>query len=178
MTTYRSLISIPRDVTLLKHQGSLCIQGPLGSLSINLHDIDPFAWSSLSLDSHQGTLHIESLTKSYHGLVHSIFRNAFHGVTQGFLVYLKLLGIGYRVSIDQDTLVFKLGYAHDILYKIPQGVKIFVSDPTLFCVFGIDKNQVTQIARTLRDLRKPSVYKGKGIRFLHEYIPLKSGKRK
>lgn len=178
MTTYRSLISIPHDVTLSKQQGFLSIHGPLGSLCLNLHDMDPFAWNSLCIDSYGGTVGIESLKKSSHGLIHSMIMNAFHGVTHGFLVYLKLVGIGYRISLDQETLVFKLGYAHDILYKIPQGVKIFVNDPTLFCVFGIDKNQVTQIARTLRDLRKPSVYKGKGMRFVDEYIPLKSGKRK
>ena len=69
-------------------------------------------------------------------------------------------------------------YSHDIIYNIPESIKIFLLEPTLLCLFGIDKNQLTQIASKLRSFRKPSVYKGKGIRRLDEKIIMKTGKRK
>ena len=104
--------------------------------------------------------------------------NKIQGVSRGFLLYLKIIGIGYRVLLQNNKLIFKLGYSHDIIYKLPSSIKVFLMDPTLFCLFGIDKNQITQIAAKLRGLRKPSVYKGKGIRLLNETIALKIGKRK
>ena len=100
------------------------------------------------------------------------------GISRGFLIYLKIVGIGYRAHLEQNTLFLKLGYSHDIIYNIPSSIKIFLLDPTLLCLFGIDKNQLTQIASNLRKLRKPSVYKGKGIRLLNEKINIKTGKRK
>ena len=98
--------------------------------------------------------------------------------SHNFLIYLKIVGIGYRAHLEKNSLFFKLGYSHDIIYNIPESVKIFLVDPTLLCIFGIDKNQVSQIASKLRNLRKPSVYKGKGIRFIDEKIKIKAGKRK
>ena len=72
----------------------------------------------------------------------------------------------------------KLGYSHDIIYKIPSSIKLFLLDPTLICFFSVDKNQVTQIAAKIRNLRRPSAYKGKGIRLINEKILLKQGKKK
>lgn len=100
------------------------------------------------------------------------------GVTRGFLIYLKIIGIGYRASLQNDTLLLKLGYSHDVTYKIPSSIKLFLIEPTVICVFGVDKNQVTQIASKIRSLRKPSAYKGKGIRLINEKVLLKQGKKK
>ena len=69
-------------------------------------------------------------------------------------------------------------FRSDIVYKIPSSIRVFLLDPTLLCLFGIDKNQITQIAAQIRNLRRPTVYKGKGIRLLNEKILLKAGKRK
>ena len=173
---YTLEINIPDNITIKKYDTTLVFSGPLGSTGVDLEKIDPTGISAIFLN--ETSLKIITPSKSYAGLFKKIFLNKIQGVTRGFLIYLKIVGIGYRAHLEKNSLFLKLGYSHDIIYNIPQSVKIFLVDPTLLCVFGIDKNQVSQIASKLRSLRKPSVYKGKGIRFLNEKIQLKTGKRK
>lgn len=123
-------------------------------------------------------LELLSPAKSFFGLLKKLLENKMRGVTRGFLIYLKIIGIGYRASLQNDTLLLKLGYSHDVTYKIPSSIKLFLIEPTVICVFGVDKNQVTQIASKIRSLRKPSAYKGKGIRLINEKVLLKQGKKK
>jgi len=171
-------LPLPENVSIKKHQNTLIFSGPLGSTGVNLKKIDPLGSSGIFINTDKNFLSIITQSKSYQGLLKKIFLNKIQGITRGFLIYLKIIGIGYRASLQKNTLSLKLGYSHDFVYNIPNSVKIFLLDPTLICLFGIDKNQVTQIASNLRSLRKPSAYKGKGIRLLHEKIHLKTGKRK
>jgi len=179
-TQYTLEIPFPENVRLEKKNDILLFQGPLGSTGIHFHKIDGLSQAAYSINQENGIYSLTCLTPSraHHGLLKKLFLNKVHGITQGFLLYLKITGIGYRASIQKNTVILKLGYSHDIIYNIPLSVRIFLLDPTTLCIFGLDKNQVTQIASKLRHLRKPSVYKGKGIRLLHEKIPLKTGKRK
>lgn len=73
----------------------------------------------------------------------SLLRKKIEGVTKGFLVYLRISGIGYRAAIDGQTITFKLGYSHDIAYDLPSSMRAFLPEPTLIGLYGIDKNQVT-----------------------------------
>ena len=175
---YITEIQIPENVFVSKQQDTLVFSGPLGSTAINLKKIDPFGSTGISLNQNATCISLITDSKSYQGLLKKIFLNKIQGVTRGFLLYLKIVGIGYRASLQNNTLLLKLGYSHDLMYNIPPSIKIFLIDSTLLCLFGIDKNQVTQIASNLRKLRKPSVYKGKGIRLLNEKIQIKTGKRK
>ena len=181
MTTqkqYHSEIKIPENIIIKRQNNLLFFSGPLGYTVLNLKKMDPDGSSALKINSNSTGLKLITTTKSSHGLLKSLIENKIQGISRGFLIYLKIVGIGYRAFLEKNTLFLKLGYSHDILYKIPSSIKIFLLDPTLICLFGIDKNQVTQIAAKLRDLRKVSVYKGKGIRLLDEEIFLKTGKRK
>ena len=173
---YTFEIIIPENISIKKQNTTLVFSGPLGTTGIDLKKIDPTGLSAIFLT--ETSLKILTPSKSYAGLFKKIFLNKIQGVTRGFLIYLKIVGIGYRAYLEKNSLFFKLGYSHDSIYNIPDSVKIFLVDPTLLCIFGVDKNQVSQIASKLRNLRKPSVYKGKGIRFLDEKIHLKTGKRK
>lgn len=175
---YQTIIKIPQGVTVKKNNNILIFSGPLGTTKLNLQKIDPIGIGSIFLDIQKNTLKIRTLSKSFFGLFKNLLQNKLQGVSRGFLVYLRIVGIGYRAHIENKTLFMKLGYSHDILYKIPESVRIFLLEPTLLCLFGIDKNQITQVAAKIRQLRKPSVYKGKGIRLLNEKIVLKAGKRK
>lgn len=175
---YTIEIKIPENINIQKQNNILFFSGPLGSTGINLEKIDPMGSSAIFIDQENSSLKILTSSKSYSGLIKKIILNKIQGVTRGFLLYLKIVGIGYRAHLDKDTLFFKLGYSHDIIYNIPESIKIFLLEPTLLCLFGIDKNQLTQIASKLRSFRKPSVYKGKGIRLLDEKIIMKTGKRK
>lgn len=175
---YQTMIKIPQGVTVKKNNNILLFSGPLGTTILNLQKIDPIGIGSIFLDIQNNNLQIRTLSKSFFGLFKSLLQNKLQGVSRGFLVYLRIVGIGYRAHIENKTLFMKLGYSHDILYKIPESVRIFLLEPTLLCLFGIDKNQITQVAAKIRQIRKPSVYKGKGIRLLNEKIVLKAGKRK
>jgi large subunit ribosomal protein L6 len=175
---YHHSFQIPTTVTIEKQGYLLKFSGPLGHTYLNLNKIDPQGLGGISFNPEKKKLELLSPSKSFFGLFKKLIENKIRGVTRGFLVYLKILGIGYRVSLNNDNLLFKLGYSHDHLYKIPQSIKLFLLDPTIICLFGVDKNQITQIAAKIRNLRQPSVYKGKGIRLINEKIVLKQGKKK
>ena len=175
---YEITIKIPENITLEKKENSLLFSGPLGNSSINFKKIDPMGLCGISLNLNNQELKFITHSKSFYGLFKTLIENKLQGVSRGFLIYLKIIGIGYRAHLENNTLYLKLGYSHDIIYKMPSSIKIFLLEPTLICLFGIDKNQITQVAAKIRDLRRPSVYKGKGIRLAQENIILKAGKRK
>nr|AST08892.1 ribosomal protein L6 [Micractinium conductrix] len=175
---YYHSFQLPEKVTIEKKQNLLKFSGPLGSTYLNLNKIDPEGLGGISLNPEKNKVELLSPSKAFFGLFKKLIENKIIGVSRGFLIYLKIVGIGYRASLQNESLLLKLGYSHDILYQIPLSIKIFLVDPTLICLFGIDKNQVTQIAAKIRKLRKPSAYKGKGIRLINEKILLKQGKKK
>ena len=175
---YHHSFQIPETVIIEKKDHLLKFSGPLGHTYLNLNKIDPNGLGGILFNFEKKQLELLSPSKSFFGLFKKIIENKIIGVTRGFLIYLKIIGIGYRASLNNNNLLLKLGYSHDILFEIPTSVKVFLLDPTVICLFGIDKNQITQIAAKIRDLRRPSAYKGKGIRLLNEKILLKQGKKK
>lgn len=108
----------------------------------------------------------------------AIFRQKIQGVSRGYFVYLKVVGVGYRVFFYENCLTFKIGFSHFYKMEIPNSIRVFLPEPTLLCFYGIDKNQVTQIAARIKNIKPPSVYKGKGIRLMNDFIRLKEGKKK
>ncbi len=113
--------------------------------------------------------------KANHGLMRSLVNNMVIGVSQGFSKKLEIIGVGYRVNLQGNGLKFNLGYSHDVNYQLPEGIQAQVEQNTI-TILGIDKQQVGQIASEIRQLRKPEPYKGKGIKYVDEYIIRKSGK--
>nr|NP_042259.1 ribosomal protein L6 [Prototheca wickerhamii]P46748.1 RecName: Full=Large ribosomal subunit protein uL6m; AltName: Full=60S ribosomal protein L6, mitochondrial [Prototheca wickerhamii]AAD12647.1 ribosomal protein L6 [Prototheca wickerhamii] len=165
------------------------ITGPLGSSSINLKKLDKNGIACINFDIQNKQVLIRSLYPKYNGLYKKLIENKFLGVSRGFCVYLEIVGVGYRAALlssslqnstkdTNDTIVLKLGHSHDIHYKVPNGVRVFLQSPSEICIFGVDLNQVTQVAHSIRNTRPPSVYKGKGIRYTNEKIVTKTGKRK
>ncbi len=112
------------------------------------------------------------------GLSRSLVDNMVSGVSEGFLVRLEIIGVGYRARIDGKTLTLDLGFSHRIEYPIPEGIEITCEKPTSIAVKGADRQQVGQIAAEIRSFRKPEPYKGKGIRYETEYVRRKEGKKK
>ena len=105
-------------------------------------------------------------------------RNMVQGVSEGFTVRLEINGVGYRAAVEGKILKLQLGYSHDILYPIPQGITIVCEKPTAVAVSGADRQRVGQIAAEIRSYRKPEPYKGKGIKYENEIIVRKEGKKK
>jgi ribosomal protein L6P/L9E len=131
-----------------------------------------------------GKMHHSKDTLCMLGSLVSLCRNAIEGVSFGFVIYLELLGVGYKASIltknrEKDQfLEVKVGQSHDILYPLPQSIKAFVIKPTLIGLYSIDKTELKQIAAEIRSIKPPEPYKGKGIRFKDEVFVTKIGKKK
>ena len=131
-------------------------------------------------NSNSQTLCLSFKDKSMLETFKKLISNRLHGVRFGFTLYLRVVGVGYRVSykFQNHRLIFKVGLSHDVEFQLPPSIRVFVLEPTLFCLFGINKNQVTQVGAKIRMIRPPEVYKGKGIRLVEEKIKLIQGKRK
>ncbi|MET0779728.1 MAG: 50S ribosomal protein L6 [Candidatus Saccharimonadales bacterium] len=113
--------------------------------------------------------------RSKHGLMRTLVSNMVVGVTKGFEKKLEINGVGYRVNMQGADLKLNLGFSHDVIYKLPQGIAAKLEQNNI-TISGIDKQQVGQVAAEIRALKKPEPYKGKGIKYAGERILRKSGK--
>ncbi len=118
----------------------------------------------------------ERESRSQHGLVRALINNMVVGVSEGFRKDLSIVGVGYRAAMKGSSLELQVGYSHPVLMDAPDGITIEVPEPTKISVSGIDKELVGQVAADIRDVRPPEPYKGKGIRYVDEYVRRKAGK--
>mgnify|MGYP000182754176 FL=1 len=112
------------------------------------------------------------------GMSRTQIGNCVTGVTEGFKKELEINGVGYRASMQGNTLKLALGLSHDVEYQVPAGITVTAPKPTEIIVEGIDQQVVGQVAANIRQYRKPEPYKGKGIKYKDEYIFRKEGKKK
>jgi large subunit ribosomal protein L6 len=122
-------------------------------------------------------------SRAFHGLHRSLIQNMVQGVTEGFEKKLELYGTGYSANMRGSDLVLQVGFCHEVVVEMPEGVTAEVEQtnaqldrPATFSVKGADKQAVGQIAASIRDIRPPEPYKGKGIRYTGEYVRRKEGK--
>ena len=119
----------------------------------------------------------ERVNRAMHGLTRSLVNNMMVGVSEGFRKELQIVGVGYRaVAAGSDSLELQLGYSHPVMVTAPEGITFEVPEPTRIIVSGADKQVVGQVAADIRSHRKPEPYKGKGVRYLGEYVARKAGK--
>ena len=118
----------------------------------------------------------EKEARSLHGLTRTLISNMVEGVTNGYKKELEIQGVGYRASKQGKDLVMNLGYSHPVVVSETDGITIEVPDPLKIVINGIDKQRVGQFAAEVREKRPPEPYKGKGIRYVGEYVAHKEGK--
>jgi large subunit ribosomal protein L6 len=116
--------------------------------------------------------------RSMWGTSRTLVSNLVTGVTKGFERKLDITGVGYRAAVQGKNLQLALGYSHDVVYPIPEGIAIVTPKPTEIMISGIDRQKVGQVAAEIRAFRPPEPYKGKGVRYAGEYIFRKEGKKK
>lgn len=116
--------------------------------------------------------------RSKWGMARTMISNILIGVKDGFEKKLEISGVGYRAAMQGKDLQLLLGFSHEVLYPIPQGIQIAVPKPTEIVISGIDLQRVGQVAAEIREYRGPEPYKGKGIRYAGEHIVRKEGKKK
>jgi large subunit ribosomal protein L6 len=108
----------------------------------------------------------------------AMIANLVTGVTKGYEKKLEITGVGYRAAVAGKNLQLALGYSHDVLYPIPDGITVVTPKPTEITITGTDKQKVGQVAAEIRSYRPPEPYKGKGVKYAGEYIFRKEGKKK
>ena len=171
-------IIIPNDTKVKFEGGKLILTGPKGSRKLSLND-KIFA-ASISDDNNLILKLIKKneTSKIMWGTTRSIINSALIGVTVGFEKKLELTGVGFRAMLKENLLNLKLGFSHDILYEIPQEVKLTVEKSTIIKINGIDKELVGKVASEIKKLKPSEPYKGKGIKERGQYVLRKEGKKK
>ncbi len=152
------------------------VKGPKGELSVVLID-------DVEVQMTDGGITIAARddskrARSMWGLSRTLVANLVEGVTEGFEKSLELSGVGYRAQMQGKNLQLQLGFSHDVIYPLPDGIEVKCPSQTQIVVTGIDKQKVGQAAAEIRRFRPPEPYKGKGIRYKGEYVFRKEGKKK
>jgi len=169
-------VELPSGVEASVSGQTIEVKGPKGTRSFTATD-------DVTLTVADGQISVEPRGKSKRarqqwGMSRTQVANCVQGVTEGFKKELEIQGVGYRAQMQGNTLKLNLGYSHDVNFDVPDGVTITAPKVTQIIVEGTDQQQVGQVAANIREWRAPEPYKGKGIRYLGEYIFRKEGKKK
>jgi large subunit ribosomal protein L6 len=168
-------VDIPANVKVAIDGREIKVEGPKGKLSLNFHQrIDLTVENNKVVAKRKSDM---KLDKSLHGLTRSLVNNMIKGVTEGYKKELEIIGVGFKAVVQGKQLVLNLGYTHPINYSIPEGITIQAPKPTNLIISGIDKRLVGQTAAEIRDYYRPEPYKGKGVRYVGEYVRRKVGKK-
>ena len=168
-------VALPKGVTAAVQNGVVSVKGPKGELKLKLApDVD----AAVGEGGIKITPRESERARAMWGMQRTLVNNLVHGVTQGFSSKLEINGVGYRAAVQGKNLQLQLGFSHEVLYPIPQGIQIVCEKPTMIAISGIDKQLVGQVAAEIRGYRPPEPYKGKGVKYAGEYVRRKEGKKK
>ncbi len=170
----RKPINIPAGVEAKFENGVMTVKGPKGTLTQKIHPN-----MEINIDGAVITVarpNDEKENRSLHGLTRTLISNMVQGVSEGFKKELEVNGVGYRVQKQGKDLVMNLGYSHQVIMSDNEDITIEVPGPNKIIINGTDKQKVGQFAAEVRSKRPPEPYKGKGIKYVDEYIRRKEGK--
>ena len=167
-------VPIPSGVTANVEGQTVKVKGPKGAMQVVLPEdvVVKMDAGAVQVDPRNETKRARSMW----GTSRTLVSNLVTGVTKGFEKKLEITGVGYRAALQGKNLQLALGYSHDVVYPVPEGITIVAPKPTEIVVTGIDKQKVGQTAAEIRSLREPDPYKGKGIKYSDEVIRRKAGK--
>jgi large subunit ribosomal protein L6 len=171
----RNPITVPSSVTVSVDNAIVTVKGPNGTMERTLP-------AGITVKQDGDTLTVERPddereSRSLHGLTRTLISNMVVGVTDGWSKELEIIGVGYRAAAKgSEALELALGFSHPVNFSAPQGITFEVPAPTRVIIKGADKEVVGQVAASIRKLRKPEPYKGKGVRYLGEKVVRKAGK--
>ncbi len=169
-------VEVPSGVTMALAGNILTAKGKLGELQLAIADN-----VEAKVDGNKVSVEPKSQSaqaRMMWGTTRANIANMVKGVSAGYAKTLEITGTGYRAAVQGKNLVVNLGFSHDVVYAIPEGIKVTCEKPTLIKVEGVDKRQVGQVCAELRAYRPPEPYKGKGVKFEGEAIRRKEGKKK
>ena len=168
-------IKISKEVECTFSDGIFSAKGKLGQMQISVN-------SSFSISINEDEIKVtpakENANDPNWGTTRAIIANTINGVSQGFSKTLELNGTGYRASVSGSKLKLELGYSHDVMFDIPHDVKIECPKQNIIKLTSVNKEKLGAAAAKIRSFRKPEPFKGKGIKYVDEYIFRKEGKKK
>jgi large subunit ribosomal protein L6 len=172
-------IDIPEKVTITLISNNLIVKGPIGEEKLTLlHGCSAVIKNDKLLLSNKETSKKSLLSVTNNSLI----KNALLGVTLGYRKYLKLVGVGFKGSIETNKnevkqLILRVGYSHPIIISLPSFIEVECPKPTIIIIKGSNLQKITNFAAQIRDYKRPEPYKGKGILYRNETITLKEGKK-
>jgi len=167
-------IQIPAKTTVAITDKLVTVKGPKGTLNRNIHPT-----TALLIEGNMITVQVQDDDKksqALKGLTRSLVANMVEGVDKGFERVLEINGIGYRAAVEGNSLVLNLGFSHPVNFPLPAGISAIVEKNNQIKLSGIDKELLGQTAASIRKIRPPEPYKGKGVKYAEEYIQRKAGK--
>ena len=169
-------VDLPSGVEVTLSGSSIKVKGSKGEFEWNTHE-------SVSVNQEEEQLKVTTNESSKSataiaGTTRALLNNMVTGVTSGFEKKLAIVGVGYRAQAQGQKLNLTLGFSHPVVYEVPAGIKVETPSNTEITVSGIDKQKVGQVAAEIRAYRKPEPYKGKGVRYVDEYVARKQAKKK
>lgn len=167
-------IQVPDKIKVKVESGKIFAEGPKGKLDWVLP-------SSVEIQVNGSELIVKKLKddkigNANHGLARACISNMIKGVGEGYTKQLEIRGVGYKAQAQGKAVSLQLGFSHPVVYNVPEGVTVKTPKPNQIVVEGIDKAGVGEVAAEIRDYLKPEPYKGKGIRYVGEYVRKKAGK--
>jgi large subunit ribosomal protein L6 len=175
----RKPVAVPKGVTIsVGNDGVLTVKGPKGELKQAIDRDIKVEVKDDEVTFDRPTDQIRH--RALHGLYRALTANMIRGVTEGYKKNLELIGVGFKASNQGNVLDLSLGYSHNIIFEVPKELKVVTAqekgqNPTI-SLEGVDRQLLGQVAAKLRSLRKPEPYKGKGVRYIGEYVRKKAGK--
>src|SRR5262245_62086714 len=172
----KKAVPVPSGVTASVEGQTVKLKGPKGALQYVVPDdiVVKMENGGIKVDPRADTKRARAMW----GTSRTLVSNLVTGVTKGFETKLEITGVGYRAAVQGKNLQIQLGFSHDVIFPIPDGIAIATPKPTEVVVTGIDKQKVGQVAAEIRGFRKPEPYKGKGVKYAGEFIFRKEGKKK
>lgn len=171
-----SPVEIPGGVTVEVSGQKVSAKGPKGNTDLTVHDLVKVVMEDNQIKVAGNNT--EKKTIAMAGTMRALLNNMVSGVNTGFVKKLELRGVGYRAQAQGNKVNLTLGFSHPVVHDVPDGVTVETPSQTEIVVSGIDKQAVGQVAADLRSYRPPEPYKGKGVRYVDEYILMKEAKKK
>jgi len=172
----KRLTTIPVGVTVVQKDRLLTVTGPRGSLTLSVPEHIDYGIEGDQARFVLDPAYQETLNVMY-GTTSARFASLVKGVTEGFVKRLEIVGVGYKAAVDAVNLTLLVGYSHPVSMKIPDGIKVEVTDNVKIAMMGADAVKLGQFAQNVRKVRVPDHYKGKGIRYAGEKVRIKAGKK-
>lgn len=167
-------VTIPSGVKVEIKDGAVHIEGPKGKIS---RTFSP----RITFEINNGQVLVKRATdiktdKALHGMSRALLVGMINGVTEGYVKELEIIGVGFKAQAQADKVTLNLGFSHPVVFRVPAGIKVETPKQTQVVIRGIDKEKVGQVASEIRAIYPPEPYKGKGVRFVGEYVKKKVGK--